>query len=276
MYPAISADGRYVAFQSDAHDLVGGDRNGLIDVFVRDLLAGATVRASVDPSGGDSNGLSLSPRLSPDGRYVAFSSEASDLVEGDGNAVSDVYRRDLEAGTTARVSVDLAGGDPHGESGGGDMSADGRYVGFSSAASDVVPGDGNAFTDSFVRDMVAGTTVRASVDRGGGDPDDHVYLRAITPDGRYVALWTYADDLIRGDHKAYDVFVRDLQALTTTRATVSRTGQDPNGGCYGGSISDSGRFVMYFTQAQNIVRKDWNELHDVFYRDMTRLPPDPG
>lgn len=275
-FPVISADGRYVAFNSDADDLVADDRNELTDVFVRDLLTGTTVRASMDPSGGDPNGRSLRPDLSPDGRYVAYDSEASDLVEGDGNGVFDVYLRDLVAGTTARVSVDLAGGDPDGASTGGDVSADGKYVGFSSEASDVVHGDGNTFTDSFVRDMFARTTVRASVDRGGGDPEDDVYLISITPDGRYVTLYSYADDLIRGDHKAYDVFVRDLQALTTIRATVSRTGHDPNGGCFGGSISDSGRFVVFETVAQNMVRKDWNELQDIFYRDMSRLPPDPG
>jgi hypothetical protein len=91
--PSISATGRYVAFESYASDLVPGDGNGLLDVFVRDLVARTTVRASVDTGGGDSNGNSFAPSISADGRYVAFQSGATDLVSGDGNLLRVVFVR---------------------------------------------------------------------------------------------------------------------------------------------------------------------------------------
>ena len=130
-----------------------------------------TVRASVDTAGGDSDNSSDDPSISGNGRFVAFYSRASDLVAGDGNGVFDVFVRDLVAGTTVRASVDSAGGDPDGYSQFPSISGRGRYVAFTSLASDLVAGDGNEDFDVYVRDLVAGTTMRASVDTTGGDPD---------------------------------------------------------------------------------------------------------
>ncbi len=149
--PSISADARYVAFESYASDLVTGDGNGYKDVFVRDLVAGTTVRASVDTGGGDPNFDSIHASISADGRYVAFYSYASDLVTGDGNGVGDIFVRDLVAGTTVRASLDTDGGDPNGSSSGPpSISADGQYVAFSSFASDLVEGPGDRGGDVFV------------------------------------------------------------------------------------------------------------------------------
>jgi Tol biopolymer transport system component len=147
---SVSADGRFMAFWSYASDLTAGDGNGLPDVFVRDLGAGTTVRASVDAGGGDSNGVSYCRSISADGQFIAFWSSASDLVAGDGNAKYDVFVRDLVAGTTVRASVDTGGGDSNGDSSFPAVSADGRRVGFESNASDIVTGDGNGLTDVFV------------------------------------------------------------------------------------------------------------------------------
>ncbi len=107
--PSISADGRYVAFYSEADNLVEGDTNGAGDIFVRDLQLGTTTRVNIGPAGGQANGFSAEPSISADGRYVAFSSIASNLVSGDTNGSSDVFVRDLQLGTTTRVSVDSAG-----------------------------------------------------------------------------------------------------------------------------------------------------------------------
>jgi Tol biopolymer transport system component len=138
---AVSADGRYVAFSSEAGNLVQGDHTIYVsDVFVRDTLIGTTVRASVDAEGGDPNSYSLDPSISADGRYVSFQSGASDLVAGDANGLFDVFVRDLLYGTTVRASVDAGGGDPNGTSGSPSISADGRYVAFYSAASDLIRG----------------------------------------------------------------------------------------------------------------------------------------
>ncbi|RWN65759.1 MAG: hypothetical protein EOR99_20160, partial [Mesorhizobium sp.] len=113
-FPSISADGRYVAFDSEASNLVAGDTNGARDVFVFDQQLGTTTRVSVDSAGGDANGHSQSPSISADGRYVAFYSSASNLVAGDTNGATDVFVFDQQLGTTTRVSVDSAGGDANG------------------------------------------------------------------------------------------------------------------------------------------------------------------
>ncbi len=165
----------------------------------------------MNTQGRDPNWSSYNPSITPDGRYVAFESGASDLVAGDGNGTGDIFVRDLVAGTTVRASVDTGEGDPDGVSYTPSISSDGRYVAFWSYASDLVAGDGNGTADIFVRDLVAGTTIRASVDAGGGDPNDYSQYPSISADGGYVAFESYASDLLpgRGD-KPLDVFLATL------------------------------------------------------------------
>ena len=160
------------------------------------------------PDGGDSDGTSHSPSLSTDARYVTFTSEAGNLVPGDRNGRSDIFVRDLVAGTTVRASVDTGGGDPNGESVGSAISADGRYVAFASSAGDLIVGDQNGLGDVFVRDMVAGATIRASVDARGGDPNGESFTPSISADGRVVGIWSSASDLVPQDEdRKDDVFV---------------------------------------------------------------------
>jgi Tol biopolymer transport system component len=205
---SVSATGQYVAFTSLASDLVPGDGNAKEDVFLRDVVAGTTTRVSVDTGGGDANGISDSPAISTKGRYVAFVSFASDLVPGDGNGIDDVFVRDLVAGTTTRVSVDTAGGDANGTSYNPSVSTTGRYIAFQSSASDLVPGDGNSMYDVFVRDMVAGTTARVSVDTTGGDPNGVSLEPSVSGTGQYVAFSSHASDLVPGDGNGFtDVFL---------------------------------------------------------------------
>jgi Tol biopolymer transport system component len=270
-FPSISADGQYVAFRSNATDLVQGDGGPSSDVFVRDLVAGTTVRASVDTEGGDPDGQSGGYGLSinADGRYVAFSSSATDLIQGDGNGTEDIFVRDLVAGTTVRASVDTGGGDPDSYSYSPAMSADGRYVAFYSFASDLVQDDQNGYADVFVRDLVAGTTVRASIDAKDGDPDGVSFDPSINADGRYVAFTSEAPDLVAGDgNGTFDVFVRDLVAGTTVRASVDAGGGDPNRDSSDPSISADGRYVAFSSWAFDLVADDGNEIFDVFVRDL--------
>ncbi len=267
-YPSISADGRYVAFQSLATDLVPNDTNGVWDVFVRDLQTNTTTRASVDTTGGDSNGVSEAPSISADGRYVAFYSWATNLVAGDGNGLEDVFVRDLQTNTTIRASVDTAGGDPDGPSQYPSISADGRYVAFRSNATDLVVGDGNGTWDVFVRDLQTNTTTRASVDTTGGDSNSMSEAPSISADGRYVAFHSFATNLVAGDgNAAVDVFVRDLQTNTTTRASVDTAGGDPDSWSDRPSISADGRYVAFESGATDLVAGDGNGAADVFVRD---------
>ena len=165
--PSISADGQFVAFASDADNLVAGDTNGLFDVFVRDRAAGTTVRVSLDSAGGEGNGFSDSPSISADGRFVAFRSDASNLVAGDTNGSYDVFVYDLATALTERISVDSSGveGDSYSYVGG--ISADGQAVAFMSAASNLVSGDTNGSWDVFVHDRTTGIIARCASLRQG-------------------------------------------------------------------------------------------------------------
>jgi Tol biopolymer transport system component len=151
--PAISADGRFVAFQSGASNLVPGDTNQTIDIFVRDRQAGRTTRVSVGSGGAQGNSGSFVPALSADGRFVAFGSEASNLVPGDTNGVADVFVRNRKLGTTRRVNVGPGGVQANGASflAEAAISAGGRFVAFESGASNLVPGDTNGVADVFIR-----------------------------------------------------------------------------------------------------------------------------
>ena len=207
--PSISADGRYVAFDSTADNLVTGDTNATDDVFVHDRQTGATTRVSVDSSGGQGDNGSYRPSISADGRYVAFEADASNLVSTDTNITGDVSVHDRQTGATTRVSVDSSGGQGDNGSYRPSISADGRYVAFGSGASNLVTGDTNAMEDVFVHDRRTGATIMVSVDSSGVQGNGGSYRPSISADGRYVAFDSTADNLVTGDtNAAYDVFVR--------------------------------------------------------------------
>ena len=270
---AISADGRYIAFDSYS-SLVTDDTNNALDVFVRDTVARTTTRVSVDSAGNQANDFSEFPAISANGRYIGFSSAASNLVAGDTNGASDVFVRDTVAGTTTRVSVDSAGNQANDASFSNPaISADGRYVAFDSDATNLVAGDSNSERDVFVRDMVAGTTTRISVDSAGNEGNDASYGPAISADGRYVAFSSAATNLIAGDtNNKLDVFVRDTAADTTTRISIGRAGNQANDDSYLPAISADGRYVAFISAASNLVAGDTNHAADV----VVRANPEPA
>src|SRR5882672_3921736 len=157
---------------------------------------GATTRASVTTGGAQGNGRSFVPALSADGRFAAFYSDASNLVAGDANSARDVFVHDGQTGETTRVSVDSSGAEANGDSFAPAISADGRFVTFSSAASNLVAGDANGANDVFVRDRQAGTTTRVSVAPAGAEANDGSYSPSISSDGRYVAFLSDASHLV--------------------------------------------------------------------------------
>src|SRR5262249_29399620 len=164
--PALSADGRFVAFESDVDNLVPGDTNRVRDVFLHDRVTGDTIRVSVASDGTQADGRSsffASPSLSADGRYVAFESDADNLVPGDTNLSSDVFVHDRVTGDTVRVSVASDGAEADGFSAEPALSADGRYVAFESDADNLVPGDTNDPSDVFLHDPVTAATAPVTV-----------------------------------------------------------------------------------------------------------------
>ena len=232
---ALSADGRFVAFTSNARNLVPGDTNDTQDVFVRNRQTGMTRRVSLGPGGGQGNGSSGGSALSADGRFVAFQSDASNLVPGDTNGAADVFVRDRQTGTTRRVSLG-----PGGAQAGGDnccspvaLSADGRFIAFESKAANLVPGDTNLAADVFVRDRQTGMTRRVSPGPGGGQGDGSSAQPALSADGRFVAFYSEAANLVPGDtNGAADVFVRDRQIGTTRRVSLGPGGAQGDGGSF--------------------------------------------
>ncbi len=271
----ISADGRYVAFESQASNLVSGDTNGETDIFVRDLQTNTTTGVSVDSSGIPGNNVSGEPSISADGRFVGFLSYASNLVPDDTNYTGDIFVRDLQLGTTRRVSVDSSGNQGNNYSGAYlSISADGRYVAFSSTASNLVPGDTNGREDVFVRDLQTNTTRRVSLDSSGNQGNNYSASPSISADGRYVAFLSDASNLVPDDtNVSRDVFLRDLQTNTTRRVSLDSSGIQSNGDSYGLSISADGRYVAFYSAASNLVPDDTNGAFDVFVTDIAATSP---
>lgn len=267
-YPSISEDGRFVAFQSPASNLVPGDTNGVQDVFVHDRQTGQTERISVDSSGIQGNDESWYPSISGDGRFVAFQSLANNLVTGDTNAVSDVFIHDIWTGQTRRVSEDSNGGEGNSWSAFSSISRDGRFVAFLSFASNLVPGDTNSTSDAFVHDCQTGQTVRVSVDSNGIQGNDDSLPSSISGDGRFVAFLSQATNLVPGDTNGVDdVFVHDRHMAHTERVSMDSTGVQGNQYSGDSSISDDGRLVAFESLATNLVPGDSNGFVDIFVHD---------
>jgi Ca2+-binding RTX toxin-like protein len=265
---SISADGRFVAFSSAATNLVPGDTNRDYDIFVRDTLTNTTTRVSVDSAGNQGNGGSYSASISPDGRFVAFDSNAANLVPGGTNRSRDIYVRDTLTNTTTRESLDSAGNQANSPSYSASISADGRFVAFGSSASNLVPGDTNNTFDIFVRDRLTNTTTRVSVDSAGNQANSRSVGSSISADGRFVAFHSDASNIVSGDTNGKrDIFVRDRLTNTTTRVSFDSAGNQANSESYYPSISADGRFVAFLSNASNLVPGDTNNRDDIFVRD---------
>jgi Tol biopolymer transport system component len=267
---SLSADGRYVAFTSNASNLVAGDTNNLSDIFVRDRQLETTTRVSVNyfdqQSGGGFNG----PSISADGRYVCFNSLASFLVLGDTNNRIDAFVRDRVLGVTLRVSLGSTGVQLNGNSTSSRLSSDGMYVAFTSAATNAVVGDTNGVDDVFLRSLMSGTTVRVNVDSLGSEATGGVSdVLAVSRYGAFVVFSSFATNLVPGDTNGFeDIFVRDVFAGTTARVNVSPTGAQTGNNYQAADISDDGRFIVFEHGSNNLVSGDTNNRSDIFLHDL--------
>ena len=296
--PVISADGRYVAFESTATNLILGDTNGFSDIFGVDVITGAIDMLSLDASGTRANNSNFRPSISSTGRYVSFESSATNLVSsGTSVGVSHIYVRDRDVSgsgtfdTTGNISTVLVSQSSGGTAANGNslqsvLSADGRYIAFASDATNLVSSDTNAVRDIFLRDRTGGTTTRVSVATGGtqatgGDSR----TPSLSSDGRYIAFASSATNLASGDTNGVsDIFVHDRTTTTTQRISVSTSGTeavDPSAtgfklGSINPSISSTGRYVAFASLANNLTagdsagqkqNLDANDALDVFVRD---------
>jgi Tol biopolymer transport system component len=299
---AVSADGRYVVFDSSADNLVAGDVNQGTDVFVRDRRTGTTTLVSVGLDGKPAIGvpfntcgdLSVGPTISADGRYVAFVSTATDLVKGDTNGVADVFVRDLQRRVTERVSVRSGGaqaGSPLNtilSTSSAAISADGRYVTFTSWLSDLAANDTNNASDVFWHDNKTDVTKMVSVTSSGAQADagqTNPFLigsfgSSMSADGRFVAFASHAPLVADDTNGEPDVFVHDTKTGRTERDSVASDGEQgvsPTG-IFGGawtnsslfpnqSISADGRRVTFYSYQSNLVPNDSNAAADYFVHD---------
>jgi Tol biopolymer transport system component len=262
--PIMSREGRFALFASTANNLLLNSNNTPIlarfpanlNVFLRDRTNQTTTLVSVNLSGSaGGNGDSLPVDLSDDGRFALLESSASDLVPGDTNQAADIFVRDLVSNSTVLVSISTDGGVGNGVSRSPAMTPDGRFVAFVSAANDLVPDDTNGIPDVFVRDLQAGTTTLVSVSARGRPPSPHLGYSSespqITPDGRYVAFYSTATNLVTGVPLNGDIYVRDLVGATTVwassgaRAATQAALHTTNVVCYNHSVSADGQFVAY-------------------------------
>jgi Tol biopolymer transport system component len=269
--PALSADGRWVAFQSNL-DLEPSDGNTLPDVYVRDTTNGALERISVSAAGTDSDAPSRAPALSPDGRFVVFMSWASNLAPVTNNR-SQIFVRDRLQQTTECVSLTPWGDSGNADAYFGSISADGRFVAFTSVASNIVPGDSNHFADVFVRDRAAGTTVCASVDTLGvprGAMDDNPLLHnrppAISADGRYVAFSSGKQILASLPYIGTRVYLRDVQLGVTECVSVNSSGALADASSWMPDMSPDARFIAFTSAAGNLAPIS-NSGQDVYLHD---------
>jgi Tol biopolymer transport system component len=295
--PAISADGRFIAFTSAATNLVASDTNGSFDVFLRDNCNGApsgctpsTIRISVASDGSQSNGNSFNPSISADGRFVAFDSNASNLVPNDTNAATDIFLRDTCIGApaacvpqTVRLSVASDGSEGNDASSFPALSANGRFVAFQSFATNLTPNNTTTFVNVFVRDTCFGapsecspSTSLISVGPSGVPGNNGSTFPTISADGRFIAFASLATNLTSVPIPAAinNVFVRDTCAgapagclAATTLASASAGGRPGNAASGLPSISADGRLVAFNSDATNLVSGDTNGFTDIFVRD---------
>lgn len=266
---AISSDGRYVAFASNASNLVSGDTNGVSDIFVRDTQAGTTTRVSTTDLGGQADGTSLAPAISADGRYVAFVSDATNLVLLDLNGQRDAFVKDTLLGTVVRSSTSVLGLAGNGATSAVSISSTGRYVAMTSAATNLAGSDTNGVTDIYVKDTLLGdlgTISRVSTDSAGAQANGASNHPSISGDGRYVALESDATNLAGSDTNGVrDVFMKDTQVGTTTRVSTDAAGAQANG--QSDTPSTEGRYVAFRSSATNLVSGDSNGAGDIFLKD---------
>lgn len=265
---APSADGRHVAFHSEASNLVAGDVNGTRDIFIRDRRTGRTELVSVSSTGAQANGRSTNPWLSGDGRFVVFLSTASSLVAGDGNGKIDAFVRDRALGSTTRVSVGDAGQEANANTHSALISGDGSVVVFSTVASNLAPRDTNGVLDLFVYELGSGIATRLAVSNLSRQSNGESHPGSLSANGNLLAFRSHASNLVRGDTNGdADAFVYNRARGRTERINLGGVARQANNTSFRPMLTSNGRLVVFRSPATNLVRGDTNGHVDVFVRD---------
>lgn len=266
---SLSSDGRYVAFTSDATNLVTGDTNGKVDLFIKDLVTGGIQRVSVEVSGTQGNNDSFRPGFSPDGKYVLFESYADNLVAGDTNTSCDVFLKNLTTGAVTLVSTDANGVKGNSSSTHAQFSANGNYVVFESTAANLVSGDTNSAYDIFVKNLATGAIQLASSSVAGSQGNSGSQGASISSDGQHVAFLSTSTTLVsENTNHVRSVFVKNLTTGAIQLVSTSADGIQGNNSCSMCMISDDGRYVAFVSDSDNLVAGDTNNKSDVFIKEL--------
>ncbi len=261
----FSSDGTKVAFQSSASNLVAGDTNAVLDIFVKDMASGAVTRVSTSTAGAQGNSYSSDAVFSPDGTKLAFTSNAGNLVAGDTNDAPDIFVKDLATGAVTRVSTNASGAQGDGFSGNAAFSPDGTKVVFKSSSGNLVAGDTNGNYDIFVKDLATGVVTRVSTDASGAQADSESSGATFSPDGTKVLFSSRADNLVAGDTNGReDIFVKDLATGAITRLSLSAAGAQGNDDSFQAAFLPDGVGVAFVSFAENLVPGDTNATTDIF------------
>ncbi|WP_262296663.1 hypothetical protein [Microvirga sesbaniae] len=271
-YARFSPDGRFVIFESFADNLVANDRNGRTDIFKKDLTTGVITRLSVAPNELEANNGSYDARFSPDGRFVIFESDASNLVSGPDNQASDIFRRELSTGKVECLSM-ANGHFGNFDSYAAQFSPDGHPVIFTSEANNLVSGDGNNRSDIFLRDSTGGITLLSRA-ADGTQANNGSSNAQFSPDGHFIVFESYATNLTANETDTEDgylnVFVKDIQDPNGAVNCVSKAqdGTKANGDSYNARISPDGHHVVFTSEASNLVAGDTNGKPDIFLKNL--------
>jgi Tol biopolymer transport system component len=271
-YPSISANGRFVVFESYATDLVDVDGNGVWDVFLADMKTGDVMRVSEPPGGGDgdSHAFVYGASISKNGRYVAYYSGASNLVADDSNEYYDVFLFDRVRGTTTLVSRNADGDPANGDSDDPSISANGRFVTYYSYATDLPDGGVGESADIFVYDARTGTTTMASPGLEGAGADGGSYDPVVSDNGRWVAFYSDATNLVAGDTNGFeDTFLYDRKTGEMRRVSVTADGTEGSNHSYEPAMSANGKVLVFYSSASNLSPDDANGgNNDIFRVDL--------
>lgn len=266
---AISANGRFVVFNSEASNLVTGDTNNDADIFLKDLSTGVLTRVSTSSGGGQAARPSENPQISADGRYVVFESYSEDLVPGTTPSRYHIYRKDTWTGITELVSANQTRDEGADISRKAQISADGNYVVFESRANNLVEGDGNGRSDIFVKNMRTGAVTLVSSSSNNVIGNEDSANAHITLDGRYVVFENSADKLVSGDTNGMrDVFRKDLLTGQITLVSAAGNNAPANGNSEGAKISADGRYVIFRSDATNLGTGGPAGTKNVFVKDL--------
>ncbi|MFQ5509003.1 MAG: hypothetical protein ACE5FN_06670 [Leptospirillia bacterium] len=266
---AISDDGRFVVFMSNATNLVPNDTNGFNDVFVRDRELGVTRRVNLSHTGAQVYAWTQLPSISGNGRYVVFDSRATDIVPDDTNDSQDVFIHDMLSGVNERISVGSGGQQTSDHSYLAVISADGNRVAFASAAMEL-PGAATGRVTIYLRDRLAGTTSVVSIGNDGALANAHASPVGMSADGNFISFITDATNLWDGTlGAANNLYLKDMRPGGRLELlNVSAGGAPADGESTGGAISSDGRWVTFASIATNLVPEgDVNDLWDVYLRD---------